>query len=87
MTINTQLHAQLTELFATKLNLDVPSADTDLMETGMLDSLALVDLLVHLEQEFGVQISLDVLEIDNFRSIRTIADFISVYGAADEMAA
>ena len=38
-------HQQLTELFARKLNLDVPSVDTDLMETGLLDSLALVELL------------------------------------------
>ena len=36
-------------IFADKLNLEVPSADVDLIEAGLLDSLQLVDLLLHLE--------------------------------------
>jgi acyl carrier protein len=52
------------------------ATETDLIATGLLDSLALVDLLVQLEQEFDVQINLDDLEIDNFRSVRNIAAFI-----------
>ena len=82
-----QLQEKLASLFASKLNLQVPDADTDLLGSGMLDSLALVDLLVHLEQEFDVQISLDTLEIDSFRSIASIADFISTQQAEAEMAA
>ena len=34
-------------LFADALHLDVPSVDTDLFETGVLDSLAFVELLLH----------------------------------------
>lgn len=64
------------KLFSTKLNLDVPSADTDLFETGVLDSLAFVEVLAHLEGEFGVRVSVEELEIENFRSIARIADFI-----------
>ena len=69
-------HQQLTELFARKLNLDVPSVDTDLMETGLLDSLTLVELLAQLEETFGVSISIDDLEFENFRSIASIAGFV-----------
>ena len=70
------VHQKLTELFAKKLNLEVSSVDTDLVETGLLDSLALIELLAQLEETFGVSISTDDLELENFRSIASIAGFV-----------
>ena len=70
------VHQKLTELFAKKLNLDVSSVDTDLVETGLLDSLTLVELLTQLEETFGVSVSTDDLELENFRSIASIAGFV-----------
>jgi acyl carrier protein len=70
------LQQQVTALFAEKLNLDVASAETDLIETGLLDSLALVELLAQLEESFDVSISTDDMEIENFRSIASIAMFV-----------
>jgi acyl carrier protein len=63
-------------LFVETLNVEVPSPDTDLIEGGLLDSLALVELLFALEREFAVTIALENLDIDTFRSIRTIAEFV-----------
>lgn len=71
------IHKKLTELFVRKLNLDVPSVETDLVGTGLLDSLALVELLAQLEETFGVSISIDDLELENFRSIASIASFVT----------
>jgi methoxymalonate biosynthesis acyl carrier protein len=71
------LEARLAGLFERELHLVVPSFDTDLFETGSLDSLAFVDLLLALEKEFGVKISLEDLELDNFRSIARLAKFIA----------
>lgn len=79
MTAYNGLQQQLTALFAQKLNLEVPSVETDLIGTGLLDSLALVDLLAHLEETFGISISIDDLELDNFRSIAGIADFVAYH--------
>ena len=70
------IHQKLTELFAKKLNLEVSSVDTDLVETGLLDSLALVELLAQLEETFGISVSTDDLEFENFRSIASIARFV-----------
>ena len=70
------VHQKLTELFAKKLNLDVSSVDTDLVETGLLDSLTLVELLTQLDETFGVSISTDDLELENFRSIASIAGLV-----------
>jgi acyl carrier protein len=69
-------------LFVETLNLQAPSPETDLIEGGLLDSLALVELLFALEREFGVSIALDQLDIGTFRSVRTIAEFIDGAGPA-----
>ena len=50
--------------------------DTPLLESGILDSLALLSLLVFLEKEFNI--SVDDFEIipENFNTIETICAFI-----------
>ena len=73
---NDALKARITRLFAERLNLDVPSADTDLFESGALDSMAFVELLARLEGEFGIDDALADIAMDNFRSIERIAGFV-----------
>ncbi len=63
-------------LLGDELMIDVGSPTTDLIETGRLDSLALVELLAAIEQEFQVEVALDALEIDAFRSVESIAAFV-----------
>jgi len=70
------LQERIARLFSDILTIDIPSTDTDLFDTGVLDSLAFVELLLHLEREFGVTTSVDDLEINNFRSIDRIADYV-----------
>jgi acyl carrier protein len=77
MTEHHVIHQKLTELFAIQLNLDAPTVGTDLVGTGLLDSLMLIELLAQLEETFGVSISTDDLELDNFRSIASIAAFVA----------
>jgi acyl carrier protein len=75
------LERQLIEIFRDKLHLAVTSSDTDLFETAVLDSLSLVALLLHLENEFGVKVSLADLELGNFQSIARLAKFIACHTA------
>ncbi len=63
-------------IFSEELNLEIDSTDADLLESGAIDSLQLVELLFQIEQRFGIEISIDSLEIDNFRSIDAIAKFV-----------
>jgi acyl carrier protein len=77
MTDTLALQQQVASLFAEKLNLDVASVETDLIETGLLDSLGLVELLAELEESFDVSISTDDMELENFRSITNIAGFVA----------
>jgi methoxymalonate biosynthesis acyl carrier protein len=74
--MNTNTADRICRIFTTALSIEVPSTDADLFETGALDSLAFVELLAGLEQQFGLRITDDDLEVDNFRSIARIAEFV-----------
>ncbi len=71
------LHAQLAALFADDLHIDVPAPDIDLFATARLDSLGVVELVLELERRFGITIETEDLELDHFRSLNAIADFVA----------
>jgi acyl carrier protein len=73
------LYHQIAAFFSERLNLTVSSPTQDLFETGVLDSMAFVDLVMHLEQQFDIRISTDELEPDNFRSVAKIAGFVAAH--------
>jgi acyl carrier protein len=50
--------------------------DEDLIESGLLDSMALVELLHAIEQEFAVELPLEDLDVDLLRSVRAIASYV-----------
>ena len=76
MTARNNLEAGISAIFANHLNRPVDDPDVDLFERGILDSLAFVDLLMHLEESFAIRIETDDFEIDRFRSIARIARFV-----------
>jgi acyl carrier protein len=47
--------------------------ETDLIESGQLDSLVLIDLLLVLQQNFHVELQPQDISPKNFRSLRAIA--------------
>ena len=79
--------ARVVSIFTTNLGLPAPAIDADLFDTGVLDSVTFVDLLLHLEREFGIKCPLEELELDNFRSIGRIVNFIQSAAAAQGCAA
>ena len=80
-TDNEVLQARLKAFFSEKLSVEVSSVDTDLTQTGILDSLALVELLTYIEKEFGTEVSLDNVEIGDFRSISRIAEYVDAHSS------
>jgi acyl carrier protein len=71
------LYDEIITIFLERLNVTVPSLDADLLASGVLDSLALVELLMQLESRYGIEISLEKLDCDDFRSVATIASFVA----------
>lgn len=69
--LNPSAEAQLSETGA-EIN-----PDTDLIRTGIVDSLSIMQLIVFLEEETGAQVPLEDLMLDSIRTARTID---AVYG-------
>lgn len=67
---------RLQALFPAVLYLEPPDPAADLLDGGVLDSLALVELLAAIEVEFGIEIPLDELEIEQFRTPESIAELV-----------
>lgn len=81
----TSIQNQLQNLFRDELETEVPTAETDLMETGYLDSLRFVQLLALLEEKYGLTFDIGDLEFEYFQSIEKIAGFISNKRQQEEM--
>lgn len=71
------MHEQILNLFAEHFQLEIPSIDTDLIAEGLLDSMVFVDLIMHLEQTFETSISIEDIELDQFRTVTQMAAFIA----------
>jgi acyl carrier protein len=68
---------RIQRIFREQLAVEVPDVETDLFESGALDSLSFVDLLVALADEFGREISIERLELADFRSIAAMARWLA----------
>ena len=75
-TDNEVLHDQIRAFFSEKLSVEVSSLDTDLVQAGILDSLALVELLTYIEEEFEAEIPLEDIGIEDFHSIAKITEYV-----------
>ncbi|MCU1338103.1 MAG: hypothetical protein JWO19_3684 [Bryobacterales bacterium] len=70
---------EIGKLMAEKLLVDVASPEQDLLAGGVLDSLTLIQLLVNLEQHFGVRIPLEELQIEDIRSLQALAHLVETH--------
>ncbi len=59
------------------LSFEVPTDNTDLIDSGVIDSLALVTMIAEIEEEFQVELPLDDFDVEQFRSVERIAEFLS----------
>ena len=72
----TELVETIFAIFRDELNVEVGEPDVDVIETGLLDSLGLVALVVEIEQRCGVAIPFETLEVDDFRTVDSIARLV-----------
>ena len=71
------LRAPVSALIRDALQVEVPAYDTDLIDTGLLDSLALVALITELEAAFGFDLPLDEFDLESFRTVERIAAMVA----------
>jgi len=71
------LISDIRTLMEDKLSLQVDDIETDLFQTGRLDSMLLVQLILELEGRFGLLLPLEELDLASFRSVSSIAELIA----------
>lgn len=71
-----RMEDRVESIFFDRLHVQVPDRKTDVIDAGLLDSLALVQLLATLEREFELSMDLAELDLDDFRSVSSTARFL-----------
>ena len=52
------------------------SDDEDLLSAGILDSLAILQLVAYIEDEFGIKVQDEDVVFENFQSLNTLANYL-----------
>jgi acyl carrier protein len=65
------------ELVRDTLGVLPPGFDVDLIETGLIDSLALVTLIAELELEYDIQFPLESFDVEDFRTLESMAGVVN----------
>jgi D-alanine--poly(phosphoribitol) ligase subunit 2 len=78
MTIDSDIHQRILNLIGHIANssVDLSSNSQNLFESGILDSVAILSLVVELEAEFDVDIPLEDIRPETFDTLDNIVDFI-----------
>jgi acyl carrier protein len=71
------LEQQIIDIFRDRFETPLASHEVDLLEAGLVDSVKIVELVLALEQRFGVQLPFEELEIDDFRTVPRLAERIA----------
>ncbi|CAM5626431.1 acyl carrier protein [Streptomyces parvulus] len=59
-----------------KLFLDGVTADTHLIESGLIDSVGFIRMFVVLEEEFGIEVTARDLSLERFQNVGSISRFV-----------
>src|SRR5213592_248819 len=59
------------------INIDGLGDDENLFESGIVNSLFAVQLMTFVERSFGIEIGMEDLDVENFKSVSATAAFIN----------
>ncbi|HEY2930126.1 MAG TPA: acyl carrier protein [Acidobacteriota bacterium] len=83
VTISTaDIHSLITELFLRTPQKAMLRPDTDLLASGICDSMGMMDLALEIEKRYGLRIRDQEVNRANLGSIQRILNFISSKGVA-----
>jgi acyl carrier protein len=63
-------------LFLEKMAIRIESVDADLFQTGVFDSMTLVEFILHLEERFELRFPMEDLELDSVLSVTKLAEMV-----------
>ena len=71
-----QVKKTITNFILSAINIVDLDDDDHLFETGIVNSLFAVQLMTFLEKTFHIEVTMDDLDIENFKSINAATDFV-----------
>jgi len=74
--LESDIARNLRGIFTEILQVEVPPDGAGLVSKGLIDSLALVELLFQIEQRFGVTVDFEQLETHDFETLEAIEELI-----------
>ena len=76
MTIEEQIHQYILHTQLPGEDPDNLQPDDDLLDSGILDSMGIMQLITHLEKEYGISIPTEEIEPEKFASVSALAAFV-----------
>lgn len=67
----------ITEELINDPDFDALGVQEDLMGSGLIDSLGMIRLVGFIETTYGIQVPVEDLTIENFKSLETINNYLS----------
>lgn len=61
----------------------IKDENQDLISAGFLDSFSMIELIVFLESEFGVEVNMESLNRDNFNSLNHLVESLKKWKKSD----
>ena len=52
------------------------AADDDVFELGLINSLRALEIVMHVEQTYGIEVTVEDLDLSNFRTATRLAEFV-----------
>ena len=72
----TQIKQALREFILRSVRIPALGDDEDLFDSGIVNSLFAVQLMTFVEKTFAIEVAMEDLEIDNFRSLNATTGFV-----------
>lgn len=67
------------------VSLDSLDYDLDIFDEGLVSSLFAIELMTFLEKNFAIKVTMDDLDMDNFKSVNSITQFIEYKTAGERL--
>lgn len=64
------------EFILSSINVQELDDNEDLFESGIVNSLFAIQLMTFLEKTFDIEVTMDDLDMENFKSINTTSSFV-----------
>lgn len=76
MNQQTQIRVNVSKVVCKTLTMETIAYEEDLIDSGLLDSLSLIQLMVALEEEFNIRIEPEEFDFEDYRSVKSMTEMI-----------